>query len=128
MNEKKLIDTVLKLDSKKKVDFIILFGSTVKNKNNKLSDIDLAVYFVGTDKERFNFRKLALGELPDKVDLQIFQDLPLTVKKEVITGKVLFYRNYQFVFNEFMKVIKDFNTFEKYYDQYFNQLKDEATA
>lgn len=113
-------ETLLKLDRKKAIKFIILFGSVAKKTNNSLSDIDLAVYYEANPKERFSFRIKALGELPDKVDLHLFQDLPLTVQKEVLAGKLIYYTDNQFVFSQFMKIIKEYGSFEKYYDEYFN--------
>ena len=111
---------------KKRIKFIILFGSNSIGKATPLSDLDLAVYYEGDAKERFKFRVKALGELPAKIDLQIFQDLPLTVQKEVIKGKILFYEDYDLIFEEFMKVIKEYNSFEKYYLEYINHLKEEV--
>ena len=113
---------------KKRIKFIILFGSNSTGKATPLSDLDLAVYYEGTAQERFKFKIKALGELPDKIDLQIFQDLPLTVQKEIIKGKVLYYEDYNLIFEEFMKVIKEYNTFEKYYLEYINHLKKEVEA
>jgi len=111
-----------------KVKFIILFGSMVNKRNTPLSDVDVAVYYDGNKKERFKFRIEASGNLPDKVDLQIFQDLPLYIQKEVIAGRILYYDNYQFIFNEFMRIIKDFDSFEKYYQEYLNGLKEGVAA
>ncbi len=125
LSVQKIKQTLLKLDKKKRMKFIILFGSVAKGKSNPLSDIDIAVYYDGSKDERFKFRVTALGNLPDKVDLHIFQDLPLTVKKEVITGRILFYQNYQFLFDEVMKVIKEYEFFEKYLNEYYAALESE---
>ena len=120
--------TLLKLDKKKRIKFIILFGSVARGKNNPLSDIDIAVYYDGNKEERFKFRVTALGNLSDKVDLHIFQDLPLTVKKEVIMGKIEYYDDYQFLFDEALKVIKEFEFFEKYLNEYYAALESEPVG
>ena len=109
-----------------KIRFIILFGSTVQGLDTPLSDLDLAVYYQGDEQERFDFRKKASGHLPDKVDLHVFQDLPLAVQKEALEGKVLYYDNFDFIFTEFMRVIKDYNFFEKYYLSYLAELRKEV--
>ena len=126
MELKQIIDRVLKLDPQKRVKFIVLFGSVSRNKATPLSDIDLAVFYEGNGKERFKFRALASGTLPDTVDLHIFQDLPLAVKKEVINGKVLYYRDFQFVFDRFLEVIKEFDYFEKYYRESLQEMARRA--
>ncbi|MBI2666122.1 nucleotidyltransferase domain-containing protein [Candidatus Woesearchaeota archaeon] len=128
MNIKTLTKKLLALDTKKAIRFIILFGSTAKGKNTPLSDIDLAVYYQGNKSERFKFRVNASGELPNKVDLHIFQDLPVAVQKEVLGGKPIYYQDYQFMFEQYMAVIKEFNTFEKYYNQYLHELRQGVGA
>lgn len=128
MEIKKIKPTLLKLDNKNKIKFIVLFGSVAQGTSNQLSDIDAAVFYQGNAEERFKFRVQAAGELPDKVDVQIFQDLPLMVKKEVLAGKPLYYTDFQFIFDEFMKVIKEYNTFEKYYKEYLSSLREEVKA
>ncbi len=126
MNPKKIKEIILKLDKKKAVKFMILFGSTAKKMNNPLSDIDIAVFYDGDTNERFKFRIKASGNLPDKVDLQIFQDLPTVVQNEILTGKLIYYDNFQFMFDEYMKVIREFNYFEKYYNEYLNELRKDV--
>ena len=128
MNIKTLTKKLLALDTKKAIRFIILFGSTAKMKNTPLSDIDLAVYYQGSKEERFKFRIKASGELSSKVDLHIFQDLPVAVQKEVLGGKPVYYDDYQFMFEQYMAVIKEFNTFEKYYNQYIHELRQGVEA
>ena len=118
-----IVSKLLKIDASKRIKFIILFGSTSKGTNDSLSDIDIAVYYEGTSRERFRFRAKALGNLPHKVDLHIFQDLPIIVKKEVISGKVLYSPSFELTFDEAMKVIKEFDSFEKYYNEYLHELK-----
>ncbi|MGC9309971.1 MAG: nucleotidyltransferase domain-containing protein [Candidatus Nanoarchaeia archaeon] len=106
-----------------KVEFIILFGSVAQNKSNKFSDIDLAVYYNGDKKQRFNFRLKALGNLPDKYDIRIFQDLPLYVQKEVLRGKVVYARDRGFVYDKAYEVVKRFEDFKKTYYDYINFKK-----
>ncbi|MBU4077877.1 MAG: nucleotidyltransferase domain-containing protein, partial [Euryarchaeota archaeon] len=73
----------------KNVRFIILYGSSVKRKLTDMSDIDLAVFYQGTKKERFDFRKKILGRVNNRFDIQTFQDLPLYIQNDIIsTGKI----------------------------------------
>ncbi len=128
MDITKIKQKLLALDSKKAIQFIVLFGSVAQGKNNQLSDIDIAVYYQGNKKERFAFRMKALGEFSDIIDLQIFQDLPLYVQKEVLKGKVMYYKDYNFTFTEFMRVIKDFGHFEKYLKDYYHAVAGVASG
>ncbi len=120
---KKIKKKLLDLDAKKKIKFMVLFGSYAAGKQTSLSDIDIAVYYDGDLEERFRFRLSALSSLPDKVDLQVFQDLPIAVRKEILSGKVLFSRNYDFTFNVFVDTIKEYDLFEKYLDEYLTAVE-----
>ena len=128
MNNTQIKRKILNLDEKKHIKFIFLYGSVAQKKNTPLSDIDIAVYYKGSSAERFTFRKKALGNLPDKVDLQIFQDLPLVVQKEVIAGKPIYAPDEEFMISECIKVTREFSSFEKYYNMYIENLKEEAAA
>lgn len=84
---------------KHKVIFAYLFGSQVKGKVGKLSDVDIAVYFESSvplkKKQEVRFkieddieRKL---NLPEKVDVIPLNDVQPLLEKEVIyNGKVIF--------------------------------------
>ena len=126
MELERIKNKILELDNTNSVKFIVLFGSTAKKTNTPLSDIDVAVYYDQDEKQRFKFRMKVLGELSDKVDLHIFQDLPLTVQKEVLGGKMLYQKDFQFTFSKYMEVIKKFDSFEKYYQQYFHSMEKRA--
>ncbi len=128
MDIKSLVKKIKQLDTKKKVKFIILYGSVAKGTNKKNSDIDLAVYYDQDKKARFNFRIKLLGEFPEKVDLQIFQDLPLYIRKEVIAGKLLYSKNFDFTFNKFMETIKEFDSFERFYNLYLKEVERRVKA
>ena len=109
----------------KKIKFIILYGSFAEGNQTPLSDIDLSVYYEGTKEERFKFRMEALGNVNDKFDIQIFQDLPLYIRKEVIShGKILYQKNYSEIFDIFIKTIKSFGDFKPRLDIYYSGLEE----
>jgi len=82
-----------------KVRFIILYGSKAREEMTELSDIDLAVYYDGDKKERFDFRVKVLGRVGDEFDIQTFQDLPLYIRKDIASsGKVIDYKGYMEIF------------------------------
>ena len=108
----------------KKIKFIILYGSIVEGNQTPLSDIDLSVYYEGTKEERFKFRMEALGNVNDKFDIQIFQDLPLYIRKEIIShGEILYQKNYSEIFDIFIKTIKSFGDFKPRLDIYYSGLE-----
>ena len=107
-----------------KVKFVILFGSFSQCRQNKLSDIDFAVYFDGTPKERFKFRLKLLSKLPDDFDIQIFQDLPLYVRIEVLKGKLIYASDETFAYDIAYETLKRYeDEFKKSYEDYINFKK-----
>lgn len=103
-----------------RVKFVIGFGSYFSKKANPLSDYDFAVYYEGNSKERFKFRLLIIGNLPEKFDVQIYQDLPLYVQKEVLKGNIIYYKDLKFVYEVAYETIKNFEDFKNHYDYYLN--------
>jgi len=106
-----------------KVDFVFLYGSCINNRQNQTSDIDFAVYYKGSKKERFEFRLKILKELPNNFDINIFQDLPLFVRAEVLKGKLIYAKDKLFVYNIAYQTIKAFEDFKKYYYDYLKTRK-----
>ena len=106
-----------------RIAFIALYGSVTKNRDTPLSDIDLAVFYEGNKEERFKFRMSVLGRTGDEFDVQIFQDLPLYIQKEVISyGKLLYYKEYNVVFDIYINVIKIFDDFKRHLNLYLSYL------
>lgn len=75
---------------------IIFYGSVAENKPTLLSDIDLAVEFTSlAEGEATLFRREVLGELSDKFDIQVYNQLPVKIKKEIDKkGKVVYERTH----------------------------------
>ncbi len=107
-----------------RVKFVFLFGSVATGKNNKFSDVDLAVYYEGSEKERFDFRVKVMGKLGDKYDVKIFQDLPLYLRADVLKGKLLYFSDRGFVYDVACETLRRFGDFKKYVDDYVERRKE----
>lgn len=97
-NNRKIMEKAVEVISRdplfEGVKAIVLFGSHAAGEASIRSDIDLAIVFdgIGT-KEATKFRIRAQGQLPDKVDIQVFNILPQKIKREIAgCHKVLFKR------------------------------------
>jgi|SRR3989344_7043539 len=122
---KKEINLLLKKlrarDDFNRVKFVILFGSQAEGRAGPMSDFDFAVYYDGNDRERFDFRKSILGDVSDKFDVQVLQDLPLYVQKEVLKGKVIYAQDLTFVYDHAYEIIKRWEDFKGYYYDYIER-------
>ena len=112
------VERLKNLDGFEKVRFIILYGSAAEGTTRENSDIDLCIDIdADTDYERSKFRLKVLSELPDFFDVQIFAQLPVYVKKEVLKGRVIFCRDEEYLYEVAISTIKEFDDFKyRYYD------------
>src|SRR3989344_2784468 len=79
---KSAVDIILNSEFKDNIRAILLFGSFADNSFIFRSDIDICVVF-NKDlslKEATKFRIRALGQLPEKMDIQVFNILPQKIK------------------------------------------------
>ncbi len=96
---------------KERVRFIVLYGSVARGEQREESDIDICVHYKGDKNDRFQFRMKVLGELPDKYDVQILDDLPLFIQGEVLGGKLIFYRDIDEVYDVVRRIQKELDDF-----------------
>ncbi len=120
----RVVDNITKVDTEHRVEFIVLYGSSVKKKHGGLSDVDLAVYYQGSREERFRFRMKVLGRSSDRFDIQMFQDLPLYIRKDIVSnGKPLYYKDYEMISHEYLRTIREYGYFEKHLNYYYSNLR-----
>jgi hypothetical protein len=95
------------------VRFIVLYGSAAENRMTNESDIDLCIYYEGKRDEAARFRHAVLSRLPGiDYDIQIFQDLPLYVRVEVLKGTPVFVRDTRFLYEKATETLRDFDDFK----------------
>ena len=124
-----ITEEIKKLDNEKKVLFAFIYGSRAKGTARADSDTDIAVYHEGDKKERFNFLKKLLGNLPDDYDVHIFQELPSYVRKEVIKhGKVFFSRDEKRSIAIIIENIRETSRMEKYMRYYRERVERDIYA
>jgi len=96
-----------------KVQFIIFYGSAAYGESTPDSDLDISIYFDGTNDEASRFRFEVISQIgDDRFDIQIFRQLPLYVRIQVLKGVVLFYRDLPFVYETAVITIKEFESFK----------------
>jgi predicted nucleotidyltransferase len=90
INEAK--EVILESKWKKKIKEIKVFGSFIENNLRLDSDIDLSVEFDEiTKKESQDFKLDMLAKLSQKIQSQVFNNLPERIKKEIIEkGRIIY--------------------------------------
>lgn len=112
----KTVDFIKKLDKKKRIKFIVNYGSYANKTFHNDSDIDLCIYYDGNQDERNKFRLNVLSEINDIFDVHIFQDLPLYIKFSVLNGKILYYKDRD-IYDIFRATIDEYEDYKRgYYD------------
>ncbi len=97
------------------VETIIQFGSSLKKKDFK--DIDLCIF---TTKNISFQEKLSLTrDFPEKYDFSFYEDLPLNLKKVVLSeGKLLFTRDYLKLLRRLHYVDLEYPRFRSFLEEY----------
>ena len=96
-----------------RVGFVILYGSAAENRMTRGSDIDLCVSYDGDYDEAARFRHAFLSRLPgNEYDIQIFEQLPLYVRIEVLKGIPVFCRTSRLLYDKAIETLRDFDAFK----------------
>jgi len=142
----KAMETIRNTEGFEDVTFVMLYGSAARDEMTEDSDIDICIGYksIGykntktesdnearagdedeteakteakTDSGMFRFR--VLTELSGgKFDIQIFEELPLYVRVEVLKGKLLYAKEESEVYDIAWRTIKEFEHLKKYYYDY----------
>lgn len=96
LETKKLINEIKNIILKdpliKTIKSIKVFGSFVNKNFTFKSDVDISVEFKEIDlKNATLFRKRIFGQVPEKVDIQVYNMLPEKIKKEIDKEGILIY-------------------------------------
>jgi len=126
-----MIEVLKKVKEKAKKDkdivAVLVFGSYL---SKRYRDIDVCLVL---NKKLSNLnvskKKLSYQKISSKLDVQILQQLPLYVRMEVIRkNNPLLIKNKDKLFDTAREVIRDFDSFEKYYNDYMEYVENGPKA
>lgn len=92
-----------------------LFGSYAQGEAREGSDVDIACFY---DRPRAELAELSVrlaGRLPARYDAEVFQLLPLPVRKEVLGGELLWTRDKDRVYDIAFETLRAWSSFEPMY-------------
>lgn len=117
-----------KAKTDKQILAVLQFGSSLSSKNHR--DIDVCLVMQKKEPNiNISKKKLSYQKLSNKIDLQVFQQLPLYVKKEILNkNKILLSKNKDKLFDLARETIKEYDYYQKYYLDYMEYLKHGTKA
>lgn len=120
---KRFLKMAKKLEGFKKVKFIFLYGSASRGFARRDSDIDVCIFYDGSKEEAERFRIKLLSILSSRFDVQIFQSLPLYVRKEVLKGIPIYVRDMGLLYKIAFKTVRDFEDFKEHFYDYIGMRR-----
>lgn len=106
---------------------VFLFGSVCRGEESKASDVDvcliLSPHFLRTD--HLSFSRKRLEYLNDfSLDIQVFQALPLYIRKRVLgEGRLLFVRDEDQLYDLAIRTAKEYEDFKHIYHDYLREVE-----
>ena len=97
----------------------ILHGSSIKS--NNYNDIDIALIsrdLTLNSKEKLHY----ILKSPEGFDVRFLHDFPIYVAKDVIKGELLLNKDYDLVFNRYIKIIQEWELFRPSYELYLDVI------
>lgn len=92
-------DIVKTLNSFEAVHSLIWFGSSVKGEATSESDIDICIIEEPAHVLKLKEKLRIIRELPEKVDISFFHDLPLNIRQRVLQeGEIIYTKDSYYVY------------------------------
>jgi len=104
-----------------KIEFIILYGSSLGLYHLDDSDIDICLYLDDEKKSLSKIRLELLKKFNEKFDIQMFQLLPLYVQVELLKGKILYVKDEDRIYEIANETIDEYEEFYPFYLDYINR-------
>ncbi|MFW6160751.1 MAG: type VII toxin-antitoxin system MntA family adenylyltransferase antitoxin [Acidobacteriota bacterium] len=109
---------------------VLLFGSSVREKETSKSDVDICLIMTpetqaSNQKKLINSQK-RLDYLKDFLfDIHIFQQLPLYIRKRILKeGKILFVRDEDKLYEIAFRTAQAYEDFKHIYHDYLKEIAD----
>lgn len=121
-------EVVKKLREFKFIHTIVLFGSRAKGIGSEGSDFDFCAVLNPGKKLTLKERIALENSLPESVDLSLFQELPLNVKKRIFQeGEVLYSKDLYHFLTLGKETDFEYNRYKKFREEYHRSAMRKVT-
>jgi uncharacterized protein len=103
---------------------VLLFGSVARRRARKDSDTDICLVLLPEPYTRLQLSRMKLEYLQDfSQDVQVFQQLPLYIRKRVLEdGEILYSRDMDRLYEVAFAFIREYADYEHVYRDYLGEL------
>ena len=125
LNKQEQIDQLLKKTvSDNHILAVYLFGSTARKENHPESDIDICLVLNTGSYQKLELSRIKLSyQKSTTLDIQVFQQLPMYIRKRVFKeGQLLYCRNEDQLYNLAFQFIREYADYEHIYREYLNEV------
>ncbi len=127
MVDKTQIDKIVKtVEKDSQILGLLLFGSVARGEGYEGSDMDLCLVLMPRSYQAIELSRKKLEYRREfDLDIQVFQQMPLYIKRRVLRdGEVLFCRDIDQLYEVAFMVIREFAHFERIYLDYLEEVAD----
>ena len=118
-------NTIEKVKKDKEIIAIAIFGSYARNEPYK--DIDLCLFLKNKkyNKTQLSKKKLEYASENEKYDIQIFQQLPIYIRKRILKeAKILYCKDEDMLYDIYFQKLKEFDDFKPLYESYLGVVEN----
>ena len=117
----KFLEDIQKTKYFSRIEFIVLFGSSLTEYHINESDVDICIFIQDEKKKLAKIRLDLLNRFTNRLDIQIFDLLPLYIQIEVLKGKFLYIKDEDRVYEIAYDIIEEYEDFLPLYLDYINR-------
>ncbi len=121
--EKFIEATIRKAKKDKTILAVAIFGSYARKE--PYNDIDICLFLQPKDYPDLALSKKKINYASEnkKYDVQVFQQLPLYIKKRILKdAKVLYCKNEDSLYDLYFKTLRDYSHFKYIYEDYLEMV------
>jgi predicted nucleotidyltransferase len=117
---KEFLEKLRDIEYFSRIEFVILYGSSLGSYHLDDSDIDICVYINDKSENLSRIRLNLIKSFSSKFDIQVYQLLPLYIQIEVLKGDILYVKDLDRMYQIAYDTLNEFEDFYPYYLDYIN--------